>query len=131
VLAFNAHADALFGFGAHAAARRNLLWLLFTDPLLRQRLVGWEEQAPLMLSSFRRDYARATQEADIHALVQELEKVSPEFKRWWRRHDVHAPCAGVRQLTIDGEQGAYEHTSLTIDADRHLRLIVYARQMPE
>lgn len=84
-----------------------------------------------MLSSFRRDYARATQEADIHALVEELEKVSPEFKRWWRRHDVHAPCAGVRRLTIDGEQVAYEHTSLTIDAERHLRLVVYARQLEE
>ena len=131
VLAFNGGADALFGFGAHAAARRNLLWLLFTDPLLRSRFAGWEEQAPLMLSSFRRDYARATQEADIHALVEELEKVSPEFKLWWRRHDVHAPCDGVRRLKIDGEPVAYEHTSLTIDADRHLRLVVYARQLAE
>ncbi|NHQ92637.1 helix-turn-helix transcriptional regulator [Janthinobacterium lividum] len=131
VLAFNAGADTLFGFGAHAASRRNLLWLLFTDPLLRARFTAWEEQAPLMLSSFRRDYARATQEADIHALVEELEKVSPEFKRWWRRHDVHAPCAGVRRLDVDGEQVAYEHTTLTIDADRHLRLVVYARQAPE
>ncbi len=41
---------------------------------------AWEEQAPLMLSSFRRDFARATQEADIHTLVDELERVSPEFK---------------------------------------------------
>lgn len=131
VLAFNGGADTLFGFGAHAASRRNLLWLLFTDPLLRSRFTAWEEQAPLMLSSFRRDYARATQEADIHALVEELEKVSPEFKLWWRRHDVHAPCAGVRRLTIDGGEVAYEHTSLTIDADRHLRLVVYARQAQE
>ena len=129
VLGFNAHADALFGFGAHAASRRNLLWLLFTDPLLRTRFIGWEEQAPLMLSSFRRDYARATQEADIHALVQELEKVSPEFKLWWRRHDVHAPCAGVRSLEVDGAARVYEHTSLTIDAERHLRLVVYARPL--
>ena len=131
VLAFNGGADALFGFGTHVPARRNLLWLLFTDPLLRSRFIGWEEQAPLMLSSFRRDYARATQEADIHALVEELEKVSPEFKQWWRRHDVHAPCAGVRRLHVDGAERAYEHTSLTIDADRHLRLVVYARQLTE
>ena len=48
-----------------------------------------------------------------------------------RRHDVHAACDGVRQLTIDGGQVAYEHTSLTIDADRHLRLVVYARQQVE
>ena len=44
---------------------------------------------------------------------------------------MHAPCAGVRRLDVGGEQVAYEHTSLTIDADRHLRLVVYARQAPE
>lgn len=128
VLAFNDRADALFGLGAHAPARRNLLWLLFTDPLLRERFIDWEQQAPRMLSSFRRDYARATQEADIHALVAELEQVSPEFKLWWRRHEVHAPCDGVRDLSVDGERVAFEHSSLTIDADRHLRLVVHARQ---
>lgn len=127
ILAFNAPADRFFGFGAHPPQRRNLLWLLFTDPELRQRLNDWESQAPLMLSSFRRDFARATQEADIHELVDELEGVSPEFKAWWRRHDVHAPCGGVRKLVIDGKAEPFEHTSLTIDEDRHLRLVVYAR----
>ncbi|WP_075258208.1 helix-turn-helix transcriptional regulator [Herbaspirillum camelliae] len=128
VLGFNAPADALFGFGTHAPERRNLLWLLFTDSLLHARIDAWEEQAPLMLSSFRRDFARAMQEADIHALVDELEQVSPEFKAWWRQHDVHAPCNGVRKLTIDGQPESFEHTSLTVDEDRHLRLVVYARQ---
>ncbi|MBN0245666.1 transcriptional regulator, partial [Pseudomonas aeruginosa] len=85
-------------------------------------------QAPLMLSSFRRDFARATQEADIHKLVDELERVSPEFKAWWRTHDVHAPCNGVRQLVVEGQAEPFEHTSLTVDEDRQLRLVVYARQ---
>lgn len=126
VLGFNGHADQVFGFGAFAPARRNLLWMLFNDPLLRQRLHDWEVQAPLMLSSFRRDFARATKEADIHALVDELERVSPEFKTCWRRHDLQAPCTGVRMLTVDGQVRTFEHTSLTVDEDRHLRLMVYA-----
>lgn len=129
VLGFNAPADALFGFDTHAPERRNLLWLLFTDPILRERVDAWEEQAPLMLSSFRRDFARATQEANIHELVDELERVSPEFKAWWRQHDVHAPCNGMRKLVIDGKAEPFEHTSLTVDEDRHLRLTVYARQL--
>src|SRR5690606_24365440 len=128
VLGFNARADALFGFGAHAPERRNLLWLLFTDPALRARIDGWEKHAPLMLSSFRRDFVRATQEADIRDLVNELERVSPEFKAWWRTHEVHAPCNGVRELIINDKPVPFEHTSLTIDEDRHLRLVVYARQ---
>jgi transcriptional regulator with XRE-family HTH domain len=128
VLAFNAPADRLFAFGSHPPGRRNLLWLLFTDAAMRERLNDWEEQAPLMLSSFRRDFARASRQADIHELVDELERVSPEFKTWWRQHDVHAPCNGVRRLRIDGQAEPFDYTSLTVDADRHLRLVVYARQ---
>lgn len=77
VMGFNGLADALFGFAAHPPERRNLLWLLFTDPTMHRRLYDWDSQAPMMLASFRRDFARATQEADIHALVDELEHVSP------------------------------------------------------
>ncbi|MBQ4774760.1 helix-turn-helix transcriptional regulator [Pectobacterium versatile] len=128
VLAFNEPANQLFNFDAHPSERRNLLWLLFTDPLLHERFIGWEQQAQQMLSSFRRDFARATQEADIHELVEELEQVSPDFKTWWRQHEVQAPCSGVRQLMIDGKAETFEHTSLIIDEDRHLRLVVYARQ---
>lgn len=129
VLVFNAAADELFGFGAHAPERRNLLWLLFTDTLLHSRFANWEQQAQQMLSSFRRDFARAMQEADIHELVDELTRVSPLFKQWWRKNDVHAPCSGLRELLIDGRREAFEHTSLTVDEDRHLRLVVHARAL--
>lgn len=71
---------------------------------------AWNEQAPLMRSSFRRDFARTTQEADMHGRVDELEQVSPEFKAWWRKHGVHAPCNGVRKLVIDGQPETFEHT---------------------
>lgn len=64
----------------------------------------------------------------IHQLVDELERVSPEFKLLWRKHDVHAPCTGVRTFIVDGVAHAFEHTTLTIDEDRHLRLVVYAQQ---
>ncbi|HBP31632.1 MAG: helix-turn-helix transcriptional regulator [Advenella sp.] len=128
VLAFNAAADQLWQLGSHLPGRRNLLWLLFTDPFVRERLDVWEDQAPQMLSSFRRDFALATQEADIHELVDELKQVSPEFKAWWPKHEVHTGCNGTRKLMIDGKAESFEQTSLTIDADRHLRLVVYARQ---
>lgn len=128
VLAFNEPANQLFGFKRHASAQRNLLWMLFTNQELHNRFVDWEEQAIQMLSSFRRDYAHATKEADIQALVDNLQKASPDFRDWWRRHDVHAPCHGVRELWLNGRKVAFEHTSLTIDADRHLRLVVYAEQ---
>ncbi|MDH5856866.1 helix-turn-helix domain-containing protein [Lampropedia aestuarii] len=127
VLGFNTMADALFDFGAHPPERRNLLWLLFTSPVLRARLCDWDEQATRMLASFRRDYARASQEGDIRALVADLQKVSPEFKASWRTQQVQSHCMGQRVLLVDGVTTPYEHTSLTIDEDRHLRLVVYAK----
>ncbi len=127
ILGFNAAADTLFGFGQHTLARRNLLWLMFTDPLLRERFADWETCAAEMLAGFRRDYARATQEADIHELIAELERVSSEFKDGWRRHAVPAATDGIHALVCDGVHRRHEHTSLTIDADRHLRMMVYAR----
>ncbi|MBB3810670.1 helix-turn-helix transcriptional regulator [Pseudochelatococcus contaminans] len=127
VLAFNGPADALFGFGRRGSGRRNLLWLLFTDPAIRAALVGWEDQATAMLASFRRDFAAARDDADAKALVAELEGISPEFKRWWRSQDVHAPCTGSRVLCVDGQAVTFEHTSLTVDGGQHLRLVVYAR----
>ncbi|HLU02492.1 MAG TPA: transcriptional regulator, partial [Advenella sp.] len=67
--------------------------------------------------------------ADIHELVAELTQVSPEFKAWWRKHDVHTAGNSTRKLIINGKAEHYDHTSLTIDADRHLRLVIDAKQI--
>lgn len=129
VLAFNKAADAVFHFGDHDPALRNMLCLLFTDPHLQARFVNWHQQAPLMLASFRRDFARATQDGDMVALVNELKLASTDFRHWWQQHDVDAPCTGVRKLLVGDTVVPYEHTSLIIDEDRHLRLVIYAEQL--
>ncbi|MCD1586666.1 hypothetical protein K7H09_11600 [Halomonas sp. IOP_14] len=94
---------------------------------VRQRLSPWETQVSQMLSSFRRDFARAAQDPTIDELVEELTKVSPEFKQLWKTQEVNAPCQGVRHLYLEelGEV-AFEHTTLTVDEERHLRLVYYA-----
>mgnify|MGYP003667620693 FL=1 len=127
VLAWNNAADKLFNFSSHKPERRNMLWLLFADPAMRELFTPWEEQACQMLASFRRDFARAAQDPAIDALVDELAKVSPEFKQWWKTQEVNAPCQGVRHLYLE-EMGAIEldHTTLTVDEERHLRLVYYA-----
>lgn len=82
-----------------------------------------------MLSSFRRDFARATKDPAIEALVEELTKVAPEFKAWWKNQEVNAPCQGVRHLYIEAlGTVALEHTTLTVDEERHLRLVYYAHK---
>lgn len=129
VLAWNDAADRVFGFAAQPDAYRNLLWMLFAEPTLSGVIADWSTQAPRILSSFRRDYVRADDDPAIDNLVTELEAISPDFRNWWRRHDVDAPCQGIRALDI-AELGAvgFEHTSLIVDEIRHLRLVVYAVQ---
>ncbi|GLZ87518.1 hypothetical protein Pres01_35690 [Metapseudomonas resinovorans] len=127
VLAWNTAADRVFGFSAIPADRRNLLWMLFTSPGMQALFNPWQEQALQILSSFRRDFVRATQDPEIAALVKDLAKVSPDFRDWWQQQDIHGPCQGIRNLCIDSiGQMVFEHTTLTIDEDRHLRLVYYA-----
>lgn len=127
VLAWNAAADKVFGFSSFPVERRNLLWLLFTAPSMRVLLNPWEDQALQILSSFRRDFVRSAKDPDIGALVKDLEKVDPDFKAWWRQQDIHGPCQGIRHFDV-GDIGlvVFDHTSLTIDVDRDLRLVYYA-----
>lgn len=130
VLAWNDAADRLFGFSEQTLERRNLLWMLFTSKRLRQLLDPWESQAVQIFSSFRRDFVQGTQDADIVGLVKDLERVAPEFCDWWNRQDIHGPCQGIRYFRLDGiGQMVFEHTTLTVDVDRHLRLVYYAPQM--
>lgn len=126
VLGYNDAADALFNFSSQPASRRNLLWLLFCDPRFREILDDWPTQAATMLASFRRDFAQAREDVDMRDLIAELEKTSPEFRSWWRHADVRPPCTGARTIHVDGQLIAFEHTSLTIDGGRHLRLVIYA-----
>ena len=132
VLAWNVAADKVFGFSSVPAERRNLLWLLFTAPTLRTLLDPWEDQALQILSSFRRDFVRAPQDPDIGNLVRDLEKVDPDFRAWWRQQDIHGPCQGIRHFQVpDIGPVVFDHTSLSIDVDRDLRLVYYAAREAE
>jgi transcriptional regulator with XRE-family HTH domain len=127
VVVWNAAADRVFNFSGQPPGRRNLLWMLFVVPAMRQVFVDWPAQAPAMLSTFRRDFASASGVPDIAELVDELEAVSPDFKTWWREHDVHGACMGQRKLHVASLGDiAFEHATLTVDESRHLRLVVYA-----
>ncbi|HCK4605718.1 TPA: helix-turn-helix domain-containing protein [Pseudomonas aeruginosa] len=127
VLAWNQAADRVFHFSKHAPERRNLLWMLFADPATQALFSPWEDQALHLLSEFRRDFVRATQEPDICALIKDLEKVSPDFKAWWQEQTIHDLNMSWQRLSLTGYgHVAFEYTKLTIDEDRHLRLLYYA-----
>ncbi|MFJ2898334.1 helix-turn-helix transcriptional regulator [Streptomyces sp. NPDC087218] len=126
VLAWNASADKLFGFSDQPEEQRNMLWMTFADERLRARLSPWEEQARQILTSFRRDFAHAPQDAEIVALTENLSRMDPTFRQWWKRPDIDGKCTGRRTFDIEG-LGEIElsHITMTLESDKHLRFVYY------
>ncbi|MBC3230685.1 helix-turn-helix transcriptional regulator [Serratia fonticola] len=129
IIAWNPAADRLFTLAERQPEQRNMLWMLFADPELNQRLIGWLEQAPQILASFRRDYARAPQDATMLQRIQALSDVSPQFRQLWQQHDIHGRCQGQRTFLVAGAgEVTSEHASFIVDEDNHLRLVMYSAQ---
>jgi transcriptional regulator with XRE-family HTH domain len=127
VVAWNRAADLLFQFSAKAEP--NLLRMTFADPALRRYALAWEKDAPRLLASFRRDFAVAPNDEALGNFISEFERLSPEFRAWWRSHDVDGWTRGLSALDVrDVGPVRFEHEMLTVDEDRHLRLVVYAAQ---
>ncbi|WP_422528074.1 helix-turn-helix transcriptional regulator [Serratia fonticola] len=129
IIAWNPAADRLFAIAERQPQQRNMLWMLFADPELNQRLMGWQEQAPQILASFRRDYARAPQDDTMLQRIQALSEVSPQFRQLWQQHDIHGRCQGQRTFLVAGAgEVTFEHASFIVDEDNHLRLVMYSAQ---
>jgi hypothetical protein len=127
VVAWNAEADAVFGFAERGPDRRNILEMVFTEPEFRERLVNWFEDAPKILAKFRTDYAKRSGDPAMVGLVESLARQSAEFRQWWQRHDV-MPCGeGVKVVAVPGRGiVTYEHTAFEVASDPDLRLVVFA-----
>lgn len=67
---------------------RNLVWRIFTFPAARQYNEGWEKMAQVFLARFRASYGRFINDPWWTTQIAELNRVSPEFRELWARHDV-------------------------------------------
>ncbi|WP_335673751.1 hypothetical protein [Xenorhabdus hominickii] len=59
--------------------------------------------------------------------MNQLLETSPEFNEMWHRHEIYEPCNGIRELTVNAQVVSFDYTSMIIDQERHLRMIVYAK----
>ena len=126
VIAWNATADRLLGFSSRPQRDRNLIRMVFADPDLRHRLPAWREDAPRLLAQFRHDLAAAPDDPAMLLLVEELKKVSPDFRRWIEQPGMESYGWGVGVvLDHEGRHLRFNHQMLTADEHRHLRMIVY------
>src|SRR5271170_3242197 len=89
VVAWNRAATTmLMDYGSLPPEQRNMLRFIFLDPRARAAHYDWESVARFVLGAFRVDAARAGAAAE--PLVDELCRLSPEFKAMWGDNDVRA-----------------------------------------
>ncbi len=96
--------------GTLPASRRNMIWMMFTDPDNRARMVHWEPAARSVLSQFRTAVGRSPADPRFAELTAALTEASPQFREWWGEYPVRYfqpatiairhPGAGLIQLEM-------------------------------
>jgi transcriptional regulator with XRE-family HTH domain len=133
VVAWNRAATVmLMDYGSLPPEQRNMLRFVFLDPRARAAHYDWESVARLVLGAFRLDAARAGAAADVEPLVEELSRLSPEFRAMWRDNDVPGGHGdGVKRMRhpVLGPI-AFEYSAFAVDGRTDLSLLVYNLTTP-
>ena len=110
----------------------NAVWRMFADPLsLQIHSPKWEQVAQKVLAEFRADSVRFADEEWFKRLIVDLQRVSPEFRTWWPRHDVRGR-ADARKDMMHPLVGhlMFEHTTLQVPTMPELKIMIYT-PLPE
>ena len=135
VVAWNRAATVmLMDYGALAPDQRNILRFLFLDPRARAAQYDWESVARYVLGAFRVDAARAGAAEAVESLVEELCRLSPEFRAMWRENDVRGAVHGeavkhIRHPALG--RLAFEYSAFAVDGRPDLSMVVYNPATPE
>lgn len=106
---------------------RNILRYIFLDPRARAAQYDWEGVARFALGSFRVEAARAGAAAAIAPLVEELCRVSPDFKRMWEGNVVQGSHGEKIKHIRHPVLGpfAFEYSAFAVDGRTDLNMVVY------
>ena len=128
MVAWNRAATVMLGdYGALPPDQRNALRIIFLDPRARAAQHDWESVARHVVGGFRVDAARAGAQAEVAPLVDELCRLSPEFRRMWRENEV----GGARGETVKHMRHpvlgpiAYEYSTFSVDGRTDLSMVIF------
>jgi transcriptional regulator with XRE-family HTH domain len=134
VVAWNRAATVmLVDYGSLPPEQRNILRFIFLDPRARAAQYDWESVARFVLGAFRVDAARAGAAAEVEPLVEELCRLSPEFKAMWRDNDVpghHSEAVKQIRHPVLGPL-AFEFSTFAVDGRTDLAMVVYNPATPK
>ena len=132
VVAWNRAATVMLtDYGSLPPQQRNILRFIFLDPRVRAAQYDWESVARFVVGAFRVDAARAGAAAEVEPLVDELCRLSPEFKAMWRDNDVRSHGEGTKHIRhpILGLL-AFEYSAFAVDGRPDLNMVVYNPATP-
>src|SRR5579863_2640681 len=133
VVAWNRAATAmLVDYGSLPPEERNILRFLFLDPRARAAQYDWESVARFVLGAFRVDAIRAGAAAEVEPLVDELCRLSPEFKAMWSDNEVrsgHGEAVKRIRHPVLGPV-AFEYSAFAVDGRTDLSMVVYNPATP-
>jgi transcriptional regulator with XRE-family HTH domain len=132
VVAWNRAATAMLGdYGSLAPEQRNILRFMFLDPRARAAQYDWESVARSVVGAFRVEAARAGAAEEVEPLVDELCRLSPEFKAMWRDNDIRSHGEHVKHIRhpVLGPL-AFEYSAFAVDGRQDLSMVVYNPATP-
>jgi transcriptional regulator with XRE-family HTH domain len=126
LLAWNAAAAEILGFGRLGETDRNILVHMLTNPATRALFgASWADEAKRMVAQFRATYDDWAGDPAFAALLEQLRE-SPEFVRWWEAHEVRGSASGRKRLNHP-KKGMQEfvYSSFQANDDPGLKLVIY------
>ena len=132
VVAWNRAATVMLtDYGSLPPGQRNILRFIFLDPNVRAAQYDWDSVARFVVGSFRVDAARAGAAAEVEPLVDELCRLSPEFKAMWQDNDVRSHGEVVKHIrhAVLGPL-AFEYSAFAVDGRPDLCMVVYNPATP-
>ncbi|MGW7001735.1 helix-turn-helix transcriptional regulator [Streptomyces sp. NPDC054933] len=127
ILAYNrAYGRLVDDLDALPAEDRNVMWLVFTDPVWREAVVDRDEVMRRCTAQFRAGMGEHVAEPVWTHLVKRLERASEEFREIWREHEV-APPSNRPKRFLNSRVGLLnlEHTSMWLRPRSGTRMVVY------
>ncbi|MES5822028.1 helix-turn-helix transcriptional regulator [Streptomyces sp. RG80] len=126
VVAWNALADAVFGYSDTTAEARSIPRHVFLDPAAHDFYPEWEAVAAQCVAHLRVQAGHHHNDRQLTALVGELSLKSEDFRRLWADHQVRECAHGVKRVQhpVAGRL-VFPYESLTLPSDGDLTLLVY------
>ncbi len=108
------------------ATERNLLWVVFTDPAVRDLLDDWPLTSQRFLAEFRAEIGARLGDPALLDLVARLSEASVDFRAGWERHDIRGFQSRER-IIHHPEFGTarYEHHQLRPSDQPEFQLVIY------